>query len=76
MKRIQNNTKKKSKELHNQMTYAVNHNERKVYFSKYFVNQIKNIASNEYKTYLAVMQRTKGYEVIIKESKPMPMYCI
>ena len=75
MKKINNKNQQQPKELFSQMNYFVNHKERKVIFSEWFINKVKNISSEEYKTYLAVMQRAKGYEVIIKDLKLVPIYC-
>ena len=66
MKRI---IKKQEPELFTQMTYFVDHKNRKITFSKWFMNKVKDMTSNEFVFYVEMMSRLKGYEIVVVNSK-------
>ena len=60
MKRKQNKN-----ELKIIMTYLVGYREKKVWFSELFLNAAKDMSSEAFREYMKIMNKTKGFEIIV-----------
>lgn len=65
--------KQVKKEFMQQLTHFVDYQNRKVIFSEWFMKRIKDLSSDEYRQYLEVMAKAKGFKVEVIRVKAVPM---